>query len=58
MGQLRASMRKICEVLRLQFELGWGQRQVARATGLGASTVHEYVVRCQAGGVGKATPFL
>jgi hypothetical protein len=33
-------MRKIKEVLRLRFELGLGQRAVARACSISQSTVH------------------
>jgi DNA-directed RNA polymerase specialized sigma24 family protein len=33
-------MRKVKEVLRLRFELGFGQRQIARSCGMGLSTVH------------------
>jgi transcriptional regulator with XRE-family HTH domain len=35
-------MRKIKEVLRLRFELGLGQRAIARACSISQSTVHEY----------------
>jgi DNA-directed RNA polymerase specialized sigma24 family protein len=38
-------MRKVKEVLRLRFELGFGQRQIARSCGMGLSTVHEYLER-------------
>jgi hypothetical protein len=31
----RKSMRKVKEVLRLRFELGFGQRQIARSCGMG-----------------------
>jgi len=34
-------MRKIKEVLRLRFELGLGQRAIARACSISQSTVHE-----------------
>jgi hypothetical protein len=34
-------MRKVKEVLRLRFELGLGQRQIARSCGIGLSTVHD-----------------
>jgi hypothetical protein len=33
-------MRKVKEVLRLRFELGFGQRQIARSCRMGLSTVH------------------
>ena len=41
-------MRKIKEVLRLRFELGLGQRQIARSCGIGLSTVHDYLERAAA----------
>jgi transposase len=52
----RASMRKVAEVLRLHFELGWSQRQIARSSCLSTSTVHEYVLRFQAAGLGWPLP--
>jgi DNA-directed RNA polymerase specialized sigma24 family protein len=33
-------MRRVKKVLRLRFELGLGQRQIARSCGMGLSTVH------------------
>ena len=44
-------MRKVKEVLRLRFELGFGQRQIARSCGMGLSTVHEYLERAATAGV-------
>ena len=44
-------MRKIKEVLRLRFELGLGQRAIARACSISQSTVHEYLNRAAAAGV-------
>jgi transposase len=44
-------MRKISEVLRLRFELGVGQRAIARACSISQSTVHEYLNRAAAAGV-------
>lgn len=41
-------MRKIKEVLRLRFELGLGQRAIARACSISQSTVHEYLKRAKA----------
>jgi len=49
-------MRKVKEVLRLRFELGFGQRQIARSCGMGLSTVHEYLERVAAAGVGWPLP--
>jgi transposase len=44
-------MRKIREVLRLRFELGLGQRAIARACSISQSTVHEYLNRAAAAGM-------
>ena len=44
-------MRKIGEVLRLRFELGLGQRAIARACSISQSAVHEYLNRAAAAGV-------
>jgi predicted transcriptional regulator len=41
-------MRKIKEVFRLRFELGLGQRAIARACSISQSTVHEYLKRAEA----------
>ena len=49
-------MRKIKEVLRLRFELGLGQRQIARSCGMGLGTVHEYLDRAVAAGIGWPLP--
>src|SRR5271157_2106145 len=49
-------MRKVKEVLRLRFELGLGQRQIARSCRMGLSTVHEYLERAAAAGVGWPLP--
>ena len=47
----RLSMRKLKEVLRLRYELGLGQRQIARSCSIGHGTVYEYLRRAQAAGV-------
>ena len=47
-------MRKTKEVLRLRFELGLGQRQIARSCGMGLGTVHDYLER--AAGIGWPLP--
>src|ERR1035438_1367181 len=52
----RKSMRKVKEVLRLRFELGLGQRQIARSCGMGLGTVHEYLERAVAAGIGWPLP--
>jgi transposase len=49
-------MRKMKEVLRLRFELGLGQRQIARCCGVGVGTVHEYLERATAAGIGWPLP--
>ena len=49
-------MRKVKEVLRLRFELGLGQRQIARCCGMGLGTVHEYLERAVAAGIGWPLP--
>ena len=47
----RFSIRKLKEVLRRRYELGLGQRQIARSCSIGQATVHEYLKRAQAVGV-------
>lgn len=49
-------MRKIKEVLRLRYELNLDQRQIARSCSLSVSTVHEYLKRAEAAGVGWPLP--
>lgn len=49
-------MRKAKEVLRLRFELGLGQRQIARSCGMGLGTVHEYLQRATAAGISWPLP--
>ena len=49
-------MRKVKEVLRLRFELGLGQRAIARSCGMGLGTVHNYLERAAAAGVGWPLP--
>jgi transposase len=49
-------MRKIKEVLRLRFELGLGQRQIARSCAMGLSTVHDYLERAAAAGISWPLP--
>jgi transposase len=44
-------MRKVREVLRLKFECGRSQREIALACSVGQSTVSEYVTRAQAAGL-------
>jgi len=40
-------MRKLKEVLRLRYELGLGQRQIARSCSIGQGTVYEYLKRAE-----------
>lgn len=47
MPQPRLSMRKIKEVLRLHYELGLGQRQIARCCSISQSTAHDYLKRAE-----------
>lgn len=49
-------MRKLKEVLRLRYELGLGQRQIARSCSIGHGTVYEYLKRAQAAGVAWPLP--
>lgn len=44
-------MRRTKEVLRLRYELGLGQRQIARSCSIGRSTVYEYLKRAEAAGL-------
>ena len=45
--QPRLSMRKIKEVLRLHYELGLGQHQLARCCSISQSTVQGYLKRAE-----------
>jgi transposase len=49
-------MRKLKEVLRLRYELGLGQRQIARSCSIGQGTVSEYLKRAQTAGIGWPLP--
>ena len=51
MSAEKLSMRKIKEVLRLKFELGLGNRQIARSCSINHSTVADYLRRAEAAGV-------
>ena len=42
-------MRKLNEVLRLRFELGLGQRAIARACSISQGAVHNYLKKAAAG---------
>ena len=56
MPMKRLSLRKLKEVLRLHYELGLGQRQIARSCSIGPGTVYEYLQRAQAVGVSWPLP--
>ncbi len=45
MAQQQVSMRKIKEILRLRYELGLRQDQIARSCNIGQATVHRYLER-------------
>ena len=49
-------MRKLKEVLRLRYDLGLGQRQIARSCSIGQGTVSEYLKRAEAAGVSWPLP--
>ena len=49
-------MRKIKEVLRLRFGLSLGQDQIARSCSIGQATVHRYLERAAAIGLGWPLP--
>jgi hypothetical protein len=49
-------MRKTKEVLRLKFESGLGQQQIARTCSIGLGTVHDHLSRAAAAGVGWPLP--
>ena len=49
-------MRKIKEVLRLKFELGFSQRQIARSCAIGRATVDDYLKRADAAGLSWPLP--
>ncbi len=49
-------MRKIREVLRLRFGLHLGQDQIARSCSIGQATVHRYLDRATAAGLGWPLP--
>jgi DNA-binding transcriptional regulator LsrR (DeoR family) len=51
MPRQRLSMRKIEEVLRLKWGAGLSPRQIAKAVGVGRTTVSEYIARAEAAGV-------
>lgn len=56
MAQVRLSVRKIREVLRLKAEARWSDRQIAAAIGSARSTVQECLRRARAAGIGWPLP--
>jgi hypothetical protein len=53
---VRLSVRKIKEVLRLHHERGLSARQIARACGIGRTTVAAYLSRAKAAGLSWPLP--
>ena len=51
MAQKRLSMRKAKEILRLKYELGLSNRQIARSCGVSRKTVAEYIRRAEEFGI-------
>jgi DNA-binding transcriptional regulator LsrR (DeoR family) len=51
MAQVRLSMRKIEEILRLKYEVGLTHREIARSCAVSASTVSEYIIHARAAGL-------
>ena len=51
MPQKELSMRKVREVLRLRFDLGLRQDQIARSCSIAQATVHRYLERATAAGL-------
>src|SRR5712664_1638946 len=56
MSQKALSMRKIKEVLRLRYDLGRLQNEIARSCSIGQSSVHRYLERASAAGLGWPLP--
>ena len=49
-------MRKVMDVLRLVYEAGRSQEEIARSVGLTQSTVSDYLGRFRASGIGWPVP--
>ena len=49
-------MRKVEEVLRLKYSAGLSPRQIAKAVGIGRTTVSEYLARAEAAGIAWPLP--
>jgi transposase len=56
MANNRLSMRKISEALRLHYECGRTQREIARAIGASPSTVGQFLRRAKQAGIGHPLP--
>jgi transposase len=56
MSQVRLSMRKIEEILRLKFEAGLSHRAIAQSCAVSPSTVSEYITHAQAAGLSWPLP--
>ena len=56
MARERLSMRKVEEVLRLKWSAGLSVRQIAKAVGVGRTTVSDYIVRAEAAGLSWPLP--
>lgn len=56
MPRERVSMRKLHEILRLHFELKLSQRQIARSSNVGQSTVNDYLARFTHSGLSWPLP--
>ena len=56
MAQRRLSMRKTTEILRLKYEAGLTNRQIARSCGVTHTTVSNYLERVQEAGLGWPLP--
>jgi hypothetical protein len=56
MSQKALSMRKIKEVLRLRYDLGLLQNEIARGCSIGQASVHRYLERASAAGLSWPLP--
>ena len=56
MGTERLPMRRIREVLRLKYEMGRSQREIAAACGMGTGTVSGYLGRAKQAGLSWPLP--
>ena len=56
MSQKALSMRKIKEVLRLRYDLGLLQNEIARSCSIGQSSVHRHLERASAAGLSWPLP--